>query len=123
MAASWARPDSWTTRQWWSPNAPAPITATLGCDIGGLPREFLQRRDAENAETSAEKSKHIDGRSPESRAVGRSLGVLGPLCSFLCVLCVSALKSSPCLVPSLPGQVRNPDACTTHPGLRSRCRR
>src|ERR1019366_3005561 len=93
MAASWARPDSWTTRQWWSPNAPAPMTATLGCDIGGLPREFLQRRDAENAETSAEKTKHIDGRSPESRAVGRSSGVLGPLCVFLCVLCIAILKN------------------------------
>jgi hypothetical protein len=27
--------DSWTTRQWFWPKAPAPITATLGCGIRG----------------------------------------------------------------------------------------
>src|ERR1017187_5983231 len=37
MAARVARADSWTTRQWFCPKAPAPMTATRGCDIGGLP--------------------------------------------------------------------------------------
>src|SRR5258708_22058353 len=55
MAASWARTDSWTTRQWFCPKAPAPMTATRGCDIGlRIGRNAFQRRDAESAESSAE---------------------------------------------------------------------
>src|ERR1035438_837101 len=101
MAARVARGDWWTTRQWFCPKAPAPMTAIRGCDIGGLPREFFQRRDAENAEGSAEKAKgNMEG---ERRAVGRRPGFPGPLCAYLCVLCVSALKSSPCLAPASPG--------------------
>src|ERR1022692_3874374 len=53
----------------------------------------IQRRDAENAEISAEKTKHKAGRLRFTAPSGSDLRLL--LCAYLCDLCASALNLIP----------------------------
>jgi hypothetical protein len=62
--------------------------------ISFLNQNAIQRRDAENAEISAEKTKTGGGILSSPRHVRSNLSILSSL-RFLCVLCVSALKRLP----------------------------
>src|ERR1035437_3086927 len=53
----------------------------------------FQRRDAENAEESAERTKNARTAAHRARLGTPSVDVFGFLCACLCVLCIAILKN------------------------------